>query len=114
MRTDAYIINIYIILTEYPTTQTVVEGGNATFRCIINDNENTGAVLVAIAWERVDSNGQIYYILTGSRYRLLMNNRILTVTDISVDDAGDYYCVLYWINPDIEARGNHSTLNVIG
>ena len=92
----------------------MVEGGNATFRCIVNDNENAEAVLVAIAWERVNSNGQIYYILTGPRYRFLMNNQILTVTDISTDDAGDYYCVLYWNNPDSEAHGNHSTLNVIG
>ena len=100
------------ILTGVAATHNVVEGGNATFRCI--SNENTEASLAAIAWERVDSNGQIYYILTGARFRYSMNNQVLTVTDISTDDAGEYYCIMYWINPDSEERGNHSTLNVIG
>lgn len=95
-----------------PTTQTVVEGDNATFRCIINNNTNT--TLVAIAWERIDSDGLVYHIFAGPRYHYLMNTRILTITDISIDDVGDYYCVAYRRNPDSEERGNHSTLHVIG
>ena len=95
-----------------PATQTVVEGNNATFRCVIYNN--TDYVLAAIAWERMDSDGRVYHILTGPRYYYLMNTQVLTITNISIDDAGVYYCVAYRWNPDSEERGNHSTLHVIG
>ena len=99
-------------VSTHPATQAVVEGGNATFRCIIYNNTNTN--LAAIAWERLGSDGQIYHILTGPRYHYLMDTKVLTITYISTDDAGEYYCVAYRWNPDSEECGNHSTLNVIG
>lgn len=96
----------------HPATQTIVEGGNATFRCIIYNNTET--TLVAIGWEKLDSDGLVYYILTGPRYYYSMDTQILTITNVSFEDAGDYYCVVYRRNPDSEERGNHSTLDVIG
>lgn len=62
----------------------------------------------------MDSDGRVYHILTGPQYYYLMNTQVLTITNISNDDAGEYYCVAYWLNPDSEERGNHSTLHVIG
>lgn len=74
--------------------------------------------LAAIAWERVDSNGLVYHIFTGPRYHYTINTQVLTITNISIDDAGDYNCVAYRqdINTSTisEERSNHSTLQVIG
>lgn len=75
---------------------------------------NTQATLLAIAWERIDSVGQVYHILGGPRYYFLLNTQILTITNVSVNDAGNYYCVAYSSNPDREERSNHSMLRVIG
>jgi len=105
-------------ISSHPATQILVEGDNATFRCIIYNS--TGTMLAAFGWERVDSNGLVYHIFTGPRYyySATMNTQVLTITNLSIDDAGDYNCVAY--RKDIntnninEERSNYSTLQVIG